>query len=331
MLPSWLLACSGPDKTPDHSGDAPGAWQVVAEGLPAALLTVTGGGADDVWAAGADAGDGPLVVRWGGAAWETHDVGSPGDLWWAWRAGPDAVWFAGAGGRIVRYTPSEGTSVVDVTDPEATLFGLWGTAEDDVWAVGGALGRPNGAEVWHFDGEAWSAVALPPDAAAQGSMYKVWGSSADDVWVCGLGGVVLRWDGSAWTSMSTGVTEPLFTVSGSGPDDVWAVGGAGNGVALRWDGATWTDHAPDFTETLQGVDARGEGVEVVGWSGKVLRGDASGLAEDPLGRVGDFDVHSVWVDPDGGRWLVGGDLAGATLGDGAIGYDGPADVATVPR
>ena len=56
MLPSWLLACSGPDKTPDHSGDAPGAWQVVAEGLPAALLTVTGGGADDVWAAGAAAG-----------------------------------------------------------------------------------------------------------------------------------------------------------------------------------------------------------------------------------------------------------------------------------
>lgn len=324
MLLPLLAACSGDDQTTD-SGSVPLPEVVtVAEGLPSALLSVTGRAADDVWAVGADAdGTGPLVLAWDGAGWTRHDVRSPGDLWWAWPAGADALWIAGAGGRVVRYTPSTGASTVDTTDPEATLFGLWGSGPDDVWAVGGNVLLPaNGARVYHYDGAAWSPVPLPPAAAATTAMYKVWGTGPDDVWICGLGGVVIRWDGASFTELPTSTTAPLFTLHGASSTDVWAVGGAGNGVALHWDGAAWTDRSPPFVEILQGVFVTDAGPTVVGWGGRLFGGDAAGLVEDPRGRVTFADLHAAWEDPDGGRWMVGGALGGAPLADGTLLYDG---------
>jgi photosystem II stability/assembly factor-like uncharacterized protein len=224
---------------------------------------------------------------------------------------------------VVRYTPSTGTSTVDTTDPAITLFGLWGSGPDDVWTVGGNVLLPaNGAQVWHWDGAAWSAVALPPEAAAPTAMYKVWGTGPDDVWVCGLNGVVLRWDGAAWTVVPTGSTQPLYTIHGTSGSDVWAVGGAGNGVALHWDGTAFTDRTPAFVETLQGVSATADGVVVVGWGGRVLAGDAAALVDDPRGRASFADLHAVWRDPDGGAWMVGGDLGSSELTGGTLVYDG---------
>jgi hypothetical protein len=331
VRPGWLwmvalVACSGPDKEQTHSGTPtePIVYTAVAEGLPGALLSVSGTAADDVWAVGADRGGaGPLVLQWDGAAWTSHDVGSPGDLWWSWRAGADERWIAGAGGRIVRYTPSAGTSVVDVPDPDVTFFGLWGSGPDDVYAVGGNLTQPTGgAAVLRYDGSAWTSVALPAAAAATIAMYKVWGTSADDVWVCGLSGIVLHWDGADWTQVPTGTTQPLFTIAGSSSDDVWAVGGAGNGIALHWDGSSFVDRSPAFVETLQGVVVGADGAVVVGWGGRVFSGDADALVEDPRGRATVEDLHAVWVDPDGGWWMVGGDLGGATLTAGTLIYSG---------
>lgn len=330
MLPSlvfasFLAGCHGSDDTTDSATPTEPAFVTVAEDLPAALLSVTGTAADDVWAVGADDGSGPLVLHRDDAGWTRHDVGSPGDLWWAWLAGPDAVWIAGAGGRVVRYAPSTGTSTVDTTDPAITLFGVWGSGPDDVWTVGGNVLLPsNGAQVWHWDGTAWSPVALPAEAAATTAMYKVWGTGPEDVWVCGLNGVVIRWDGATWTVVPTGSTQPLYTLHGTSATDVWAVGGAGNGVALHWDGAAFTDRTPAFVETLQGVSAGPDGVVVVGWGGRVLRGDASALVEDPRGRATFADLHAVWQDPDGGRWMVGGDLGSSDLTAGTLVYDGEA-------
>ena len=53
---------------------------------------------------------------------------------------------------------------------------------------------------------------------------SVWGSGASDVWAVGDSGTILHWDGSAWTSASSGTTFALFGVWGSGANDVWAVG-----------------------------------------------------------------------------------------------------------
>ena len=56
--------------------------QVVVEAPAAALFAVHGTSAKDVWMVGADDGDGPLVIRFDGSAWQRLDTGVRGDLWW---------------------------------------------------------------------------------------------------------------------------------------------------------------------------------------------------------------------------------------------------------
>ena len=49
----------------------------------------------------------------------------------------------------------------------------------------------------------------------------------NDVWAVGSSGAVVRWDGSAWASVSSCTTNDLYGVWGSGANNVWAVGGSG--------------------------------------------------------------------------------------------------------
>ena len=47
----------------------------------------------------------------------------------------------------------------------------------------------------------------------------------------------VHFDGHAWKSFDSGVTENLTSVYGSGVDEVWVTGDGGS--VLRWDGASW--------------------------------------------------------------------------------------------
>ena len=47
------------------------------------------------------------------------------------------------------------------------------------------------------------------------------------MWAVGGAGTILRWNGSGWSSVSSGTASSLSSVWGSGPSDVWAVGDAG--------------------------------------------------------------------------------------------------------
>jgi hypothetical protein len=65
------------------------------------------------------------------------------------------------------------------------------------------------------------------------NLIGVWGSSASDVFATGVGGVILRYDGSTWSPMRSGTSETLFDVWGGSASDAFAVGSAGTIVPLR--------------------------------------------------------------------------------------------------
>lgn len=327
-----VVACDGGagkegDTDTDGETDAEASLVNVIEDLPGALLSITGRTASDVWTVGADAGEGPEVLRWDGSSWSKLDTSSVrGDLWWIFLAGADDVWMAGAGGRVVHHVPSTGTLDAEVLEAGFTIYGIWGSGPDDVYAVGG---RPdsggNAARVWHYDGDAWSALELPAGAASQAAMYKVWGTAADDVWVCGMAGVLLHFDGAAWTLVSSGGTRDLFTLHGNSASEAWVVGGTGNGTILRWDGAAWTDESPDFSLDLRGVFAAGDRVVAAGRQGSLWwRGDDGAWTVDEREIATFKDYHAVWQDPDGGVWSVGGQISSFPLSEGVLTYGGDA-------
>src|SRR5262249_48297164 len=97
-----------------------------------------------------------------------------------------------------------------------SLSSVWGSAPDDVWAVG------NYGAIVHWNGSAWSSGRTPTAS----SLGPMWGSGPSDVWAVGSSGAIVHWDGGAWSSVPSGTDTPLRSIWGSGPGDVWAVGGA---------------------------------------------------------------------------------------------------------
>lgn len=326
LLASLLLLAACTDKGAE-TGDntVPDAWTIVAEEQPAALLSVTGTAPDDVWVVGADAGAGPTVLHYDGAAWTTVDTGTRGDLWWV-AATSATVWMAGADGRVLRYDRATGQAVEHVLDPAMTVFGVWAAAEDDVWAVGGDIdAAADAGQVWHWDGAAWARATIPTDAAAALAIYKVWGRSSTDVYAVGTGGVGLHWDGTAWASFATGTTRNLFTVHGTNVS-VWAVGGFAGGTVVTGSDGAWVDETPALAPQLNGVSASGPAPVAVGTQGAVYVRGADGWASDLRGPVTAYDLHAVWGDPEGGIWTVGGKLSSFPLDHGILAYGGDADL-----
>lgn len=115
----------------------------------------------------------------------------------------------------------ENTDVTQTPYPEPEVqpwfFSVWGTAADNVWAVG----QPG--LIMHWNGAEWSLQEI-----GEHVFTDVWGTSANDVFVVGHGGVIYRWNGSSWSEMDSGSEENFYAV-GTGPyDEIYACGERGN-------------------------------------------------------------------------------------------------------
>jgi len=141
-----------------------------------------------------------------------------------WGSSPADVFVVANDGAVLRFDGSA-WSAIRAADGLA-LSAVWGNAANNVYAVGnGKILRYNGAN-WT---EAWSGSA---------SLKAIWGSAADNVFAVGTGGTILHFDGSAWSTMSSGTTTVLASVWGAAPNDVFATGVGG--TILHYDGANWT-------------------------------------------------------------------------------------------
>lgn len=200
------------------------------------FLDVTTWGDDRAWVAGLSYGPAgslavPLVERWDGKEWQVVQ-GRPTDLF-------------------------------------AVFNNITATGPADLWATGTRYLDTSGFNVApllvHITGQRWSIEALPTQTTLT-SIGPIYGAAAHDVWVIAttmVGGysqpVIFHRVGAHWNTvrvpLPAGTLDArLSSISGSGPDDVWAVGwvalpdpdpahpGAVIGRALveHWNGRTWT-------------------------------------------------------------------------------------------
>jgi hypothetical protein len=303
-------------------------WQLLASELPAALLSVSGRSASDVYTVGADKGPGPVVLHFDGAKWAELHTGQKGDLWWVQALPSGPVLMAGAGGTVLRY---DGKTFARMATPGAgkqTVYGVWGTSGESFYAVGNADGK-NGF-VWHFHDGAFENETLPSDLpkTATGDapgFFKVFGAG-DDVWVVGAAGAILHRKGaSPFAVVPTTTKETLFTVhgaaSGSGTR-LLAVGGTGNGVIFEGTGAAFHDASPPAAGLLQGVFASDRGDWASGERAMVYTrppGAGAFVAVDHgLELPAASSLHSIFVDASGGVWAAGGNVLTSALDGGML-------------
>jgi hypothetical protein len=263
-----LVSDAGPTGTSDASGPpSPDAAVAASWSLPGCASGALPAGTDlkgtwvgpagEVWAVGEGGEVGRRAPDGAGGAWCWATPGSDATLSAVWGTGSDAVWIVGDGGQMLKWDGSGFTSI----DTHTT------NALQDVWGVGGQLFVVgDGGVARHFDGSSWASV----DLGGEHQLLGVWGASAQAIWAIGSQPVhgdydgaeaeVFRWQGGAWVKQAGFVEERgaagFYGLSGSGPDDVWAVGtkfpsGAAAGFAFvaHFDGSAWT--AMDAPEEMR--------------------------------------------------------------------------------
>ena len=147
-----------------------------------------------------------------------------------------------------------------------TLLDVWGTSENDVFAVGQA------GTVLHFDGSDWSSV----DSGTNSDLEGVWTSSPGLALAVGKNGVILRCAPAGCTALDSPTMQNLFGVRGNAPDNVFAVGDGG--VILRYDGDSWQEvNDSGNIQRLNGVWVGEAEVFAAGTNRTILR-SSDGLA-----------------------------------------------------
>jgi hypothetical protein len=262
-----------------------GTWHAVPNpDLGAGLHYLTGVAAisaTDVWAVGysiIDAGEifAPLVEHWNGSTWSAVAVPTP-------NPGPFG--------------------------PGSDLQAVWGSGPSDVWIIG-ATGSGSGGLVEHWNGKAWTIVAMPvvSPTSVGGGLDAISGKASDDVWAVGswmpniynFVSLVEHWNGSAWSvipsaDVPTSSADYLRAVSEVTPTDVWAVGnddisGFSGTLVEHWNGTAWSvvpspNPGPDLGEgggypfnQLNGVAASSDAL----WTAGVFGAPPIPAREEPL-------------------------------------------------
>lgn len=299
------LACA-PDPGPDP---AELEWSVAFEAKDVGwLLSAFGPTANQVVAVGGSPASG-RIMRFDGSAWAPSDPPSGTPLInWAFGFAPNDLYFAGGRGTILHYDGASYTRSATLTDQN--LWGIWGASPSALWAVGGDGVRAGQATILRSDGQRWEKVQIPalqhPDVFA---FYKVWGSSADDVYVVGQRGVVLHWDGAAFTELFVGASQDLISLWGTGPDHLAIVGGRANAELITFDGTSWKRRDLGAAPGLNGVFmTRPDQTHVVGQNGFIGRFDWGPGQLTKFEPLTGLALHAVFGDASGRLFAVGGSL-----------------------
>jgi hypothetical protein len=209
------------------------------------LNTVWGSGPNDVWAMG-----GQAILHWDGKAWSLAEkLKTLTDLLGLWGSGPNDVWavsYEVVAGVAIRHWDGKAWTVAfgdptatSAVEAEGAMYGVWGSAPNDVWAVG-----ENGVMA-HWNGLNW---ALTPSGTTS-TLRSIWGSGAADVWAVGgryQQGTIRRWDGKAWSDVTSPPKQQLLSVWGGDFAELW-IGGV-EGI-FRGDRSSWTATVQGFAAT----------------------------------------------------------------------------------
>ncbi|MBN1342486.1 MAG: hypothetical protein JXQ73_07390 [Phycisphaerae bacterium] len=299
LLVEWNLVFLAPARAAD--------WEPVDSGTSKDLNGVWGSGPADIFVVG----DSALILHGDGVTWTPMDV--PGiyypDLLDIHGNAANDVYVAGDKliynyrvGQILRYdgstwstrhsSSSQGYSEVWATGPD-DIFAVW-------WAYSGTppYGTSTSGLIYWDDGGGGGYWTRPEP------INGLWGTASDNVFAVGYYGVILRYDGSTWSTMTSGTTISLRDVWGTGPNDVFAVGYGG--TILRYNGATWSPMTSGTTRGLYAVwGSAANDVFAAGESGTVLHYDGTAWSSMESGTS--VQLNGVWGSGPSDVYAVGED------------------------
>lgn len=217
------------------------------------LYDVSARSAGDVWAAGMYHTGYGLVMHWDGGGWSIVSSATPDEgasLAGIVALSAQEVWAVGWSGFSTLTERYVGICPTPTRTPTSTVTST--STPSNTPTITRTPTRTN-----------TPTITLTPTPTCQlqwriqqseypGKLKDVWAYSEDDIWAIGNIGhptLIMHWDGEEWSVVPSPNPGPqaniLNSISGSGPDDVWAVGylfdGSNNRtLILHWDGVQWS-------------------------------------------------------------------------------------------
>lgn len=304
-------------------------WSVQGTDTNDEIWGLGGSSPSDLWAVGNNG----TILRYDGLTWRSIESPTSALLLDVWVESPTSAFAVGTGGTVLRWDGGDWTRMN--TPAAVNLFALLGRSSRELYAAG------NNGAFWRFDGAQWTALgigsgqnlrALASSSVVGGgvraagwfnAIYRVpiggrpiverldalllsaWtdGSGPEAAtYVVGLGSAVgvRRGDSLQWLDVPG--ANDLYGISGSGPNDIVAVGDTG--AIIRFDGTRWQIAAERTPRVYRGVWTTGPNEHViVGEAGTILRSNGTGWISEASGT--NRFLRAVWGRSASALFAVG--------------------------
>jgi photosystem II stability/assembly factor-like uncharacterized protein len=214
-----------------------------------------------------------------------------GAIFSSWGTDPNHIWLGGWCNVIYENKGSEWQTPGCLRNSSIIVTGLWGASGTYPWAT------TDTGKLFYYNADPPSPIPENQnwhilDSGLPYDLHDIWGAAADDIYAVGERGLILHYDGSAWTPIgATPTIQTLNAVWGAGPNDVFAVGDWG--VILHYNGKTWRAQESGVTGHLWDVwGFDGQDVYAVGMDGIILHYDGKTWTKQESGVT--FDLLTVW-------------------------------------
>jgi hypothetical protein len=152
-----------------------------------------------------------------------------------WGTSASDVWAAGLSATVLHYDGTRWSQISTSPTISSTtdLSAVWASSADDVWVTSFS------GNIFHYSLSGGTWVSLFSTTGST-SLADVNGTSSGDVWAVGTGGVVVHWNGTAWSALAAGIpaTQDLNAVRPISATNAWAFGADGN--IYQYNGTTWS-------------------------------------------------------------------------------------------
>ena len=125
-----------------------------------------------------------------------------------------------------------------------------------------------------------------PATGTTADLYAVWGISPSAVYAVGTGGTILKWNGTAWSTVPSGVTTTLRAVTAPRDNTSLILAGGDNGLLLAWTGSGWVRFNPAppvFQINAVGANKFASSLYIAGSGGTYLVWDGNSKWNVPAG------------------------------------------------
>jgi photosystem II stability/assembly factor-like uncharacterized protein len=208
----------------------------------------------------------------------------------------DLLWTAGDTGTILNSNDG-GHSWTEQHHGGSNLAALKMITPNNGWAVGDM------GTVLHYDGFAWSPVAVPSNADLRDVLFV----GAERGWMVGSGGTVLRTDdgGETWNNLEVPTQQGLNAITCYNLSRCHLAGNAGTVLTTTDGGDSWNTVATPTFADLNGIQILADGSGwISGEGGILLAGNRDGNWI-VRGTTGQSTVNSLSFTPDGHGWAAG--------------------------